>query len=654
MGHVEGFINFILVFVSLGNLCHFIHSMSPSDPTWGSDGEKRQQTALDILAREVNYHQDWNSIEGSGTSLETTQHMIRTSTLKELGTQSADWHTTKSSVLGKHGLAPFSVRSRKANFKESPVTVGDYSDGDRPRNPVNIIIVTSKTTPNPGPTETCLLGVSACLSFNSLNGTSLVWNDMKRTLSFVWELHVFGSASLFLLQALLGIVGVIRAHTLAFPLRDAVTLTNSLVVISATLRAVLFLLDPYGTCQRLSRASFTALYNIPLHLLLWAQTSLALLTLRGFRLLFFQLNVQHLWVVGVLALTHCIPLVVADLYPSVISHALPLLLQTLSLCWGVPMGIGIIMKSLSNVHFSRSSLPQWLPSHRVEMSARRVTAVCAVLGILSSTLQMYSLLWLYGLLGNWRHFSWSWWLCQFWGRILELFWGLSLIALVSWVSCSFTNGCSKSLHGYGNNTMSEKVLPYLRNGPLRKSEKTWEELMPNNWSKYTLSRAGRSNVLAMYDDQSDHTDPISTTSCDSQAAVLWQKVGERECVLSLIEFDMVPPSPINLRRSIDSALPHGPMMSGGLFIAPPPSWTQAVAGMNNSDGDDILPPAYSSFDWSMNTDSIRSAQYDLQTSEPPWFISDHDNGTTVSRAEHNSELLAVNQNEMSDDDITNL
>lgn len=653
MGHSEVFIKFIMVFVSLGNFFHFIQSTSPSYPTWSTNGEKRRQAVLGILAQEVIHHQDRSSPEGSGTSIESTLHMIRTSILKELGTQSADWHTTKSSAVGKSRLAPFSLGSEKPSFK-GQATVEDYGDAKKSQNPVNISIVTSKTTPNPGPTETCLFGVSPCLSSTSLNGTSLVWNDMKRTLSFVWELHVFGSASLFLLLALLGILGVIHAHTLSFPLREALTLTNSLVVISVTLRAVLFLLDPYGTRQLLSRASFTALYNVSLHLLLWAQTSLALLTLRTLTLLFFQLDVQHLWVVGALALTHCIPLVVADLYPSVISHAFPLLLQTLSLCWGIPLEIGIVMKSLSNLHFSSFSLPQWMPSRKVEMCAKRVTAVCAVLGILSSTLHMYSLLWLYGLLGNWRHFGWSWWLCQFWGRILELFWGFSLIVLGSWVSGALTRGCSKSEHSHGKDTnMIDKVLPSLRKGSFKKSQKTWEELMPNNWSKYKLSRAKMSSAMAMYDDQLGHTDPVSTTSCDSQAAVLWQKVGERECVLSLIEFDMVPPSPINLRRSIESAFHHRPMVSGGLFIAPPPSWTQTVTGTNNTDGDDILPPAYSSFGWAMDTESIHTSLNDF-CCEPPWYTSDQNNMPTVTEDEQNLEPLTVYQHDMSDDEITNL
>ncbi|KAJ0068790.1 hypothetical protein NL108_010864, partial [Boleophthalmus pectinirostris] len=508
--------------------------------------------------------------------------------------------------------------------------------------------VTSKTNQNPGPTESCLFGASPCLIPTSFNGTSLVWDDMKRTLAFAWELHVFGSASLFLLLMLLGVLGMFYVHTLPPPLREVLILTNSLVVISASLRGVLLLLDPYGTRQILSRASFTALHNVSVHLLLWAQTSLALLTLRGMTLLFFQLDVQHWWVVGALGLAHCMPLVVADLYPSAISHALPLLLQSLSLCWGIPLGLGTVMKSLSNLpQFLRSSLPQWMPSYRAEMCAKRVTAACAVLGVLSSTLHMYSILWLYGLLGNWKRFGWGWWLCQFWGRILELFWCLSLIVLGLWISCTISRGHSKSkCKPCKDVTVLNKVLSQFRKGPLRKPEKTWEELMPNNWSKYKLSRAGISSAMATHDDhsyKSEYTDPVSTTSCDSQAAVLWQNISERECVLSLIDFNMVPPSPINLRCSIDNAL-----MSRSLFIAPPPSWTQSVT--------DMLPPAYSSFSWPMDTESITASLDHFQTSESPWFTRDHNNRPTAdTEDELSSELCSsVNQYEISDDDIRNI
>lgn len=452
---------------------------------------------------------------------------------------------------------------------------------------------------------------------------------MKRTLAFAWELHVFGSAGLFILLTLLALLGMVRACRLPHPLCEALTLTNSLLVISLTLRAVLLLLDPYGTRQILSRATLAALHNVSLHLLLWAQIALALVSLRRLTLLFLQLEVQHLWVVGALAILHCVPLLVADLYSSTVSPALPLLLQTLSLCWGIPLGMGIVTKSLSHFpHDLRSSLPQWIPSRRVERRAKRVTAACASLGILSCSLQMYSLLWLYGLLGNWRHFGWGWWLCQFWARVLELSWGFSLVALGLVVFWTSSKGHSRVEHVQGRGAGSKKggdtsnrMLSYFKKRPLRKSEKTWEELMPNNWAKYNLSRTGIYKARGTYDYhlftyKLDNTpDPVSTTSCDSQAAVLWQNVGEHECVLSLIEFDMVPLSPINLRRSIDNALYHEQLVSGSLFIAPPPCWTHTVTGTDSTDGDDMIPPAYVSYSWRMDTESIPASLDHFQTSE---------------------------------------
>eukprot|EP00064_Thunnus_orientalis_P019719 superscaffoldBa00005058_g19847 len=282
------------------------------------------------------------------------------------------------------------------------------------------------TNQNPsGPGGPCVLGLGPCVVHTNFNGTNLLWDDMKRTLAFAWELHVFGSASLFILMAALAVFGLAGASTLPYPLCDALTLLNSLLILSATLRAVLLLLDPYGTCQILSRATLAALQNTPLQLLLWA--------------------------------------------------------QMLSLSWGFPFCMGVLTQSLSHLHPSvSSSVPQWAPSHRIEKRSERVTAVCAFFGVLCCSLQMYSLLWLYGLLGNWRRFGWGWWLSQFWARILELAWGFSLLVLGSWIFWTPSRGHSRGDHGQGR------------------------------------------------------------------------------------EFDMRPPSPINLRRSIDNALHHGQLVAGAL------------------------------------------------------------------------------------------
>lgn len=476
----------------------------------------------------------------------------------------------------------------------------------------------------------CVLGFSPCVVLPNFNGTNLLWDDMRRTLAFAWELHVFGSASLFILLAFLAVVGLAGACCLSHPICEALTLVNSLLILSGSLRGVLLLLDPYGTRQILSRAALAALHNTPLQLLLWVQVSLTLVTLRGLNLILFPQKLQHRWVVGCMAISHCTLLLLADLFSPTLSPALPLLLQTLSLCWGLPFCMGILPKSCSHLYpLSKSTVPPGGSSQRIEKRAKQVMAVCAFLGVLCCSLQMYSLLWLYGLLGNWRRFGWGWWLCQFWARILELAWGFSMLLLGSWIFWIPSRGLARSNQGHSRSDVSKgvedmslwgRVLASMRKGPLSKSEKTWEDLMPSNWAQYKLSRAGfNNNMMCPYDEPTILTEykpeAASSSSSDSQAALLWQKVGERECILSLIEFDMRPPSPIDLRRSIDDALHHGQLL-GGLFTPPPPPWTQCV-GTDNTDGDSgasAFPPAYLS--WMFDTESISPSLHHFQTKEP--------------------------------------
>lgn len=568
-------------------------------------------------------------------------------------------------------------------FPLSPSLCLSFSGSDGPKLSVQNNVFTSMTNQNQsGPGGPCVLGLSPCVVLPNFNGTNLLWDDMRRTLAFAWDLHVFGSASLFILIAVLAVMGMAGACTLPPPVCDALTLANSLLILSGTLRGVLLLLDPYGTRQILSRATLAALHNVPLQLLLWAQVALALVTLRGLKLLLFPLKLQRPWVVGALAVSHCTPLLIADLFSPTLSPALPLLLQTISLCWGLPFCMGILTKSFSNLHpFLRSSVPQWVPSHRVERRAKRVTAVCAFLGVLCFSLQMYSLLWLYGLLGNWRRFGWGWWLSQFWARILELAWGFSLLVLGSWLFWTPSKGQSRGDHGQGRSEVAKgveetslwgNVLASIQKGPLRKSEKTWEELMPSNWAKYNLSRTGFSNnAMCPYDDQPSviipqyKPDPVSNSSSDSQAAFLWQKVGERECILSLIEFDMRPPSPINLRRSIDNALHHGQLVAGGLFTPPPPSWTQTV-GTDTTDGDGApatFPPAYVGYRWTVDTESISASLDHFQAKEPtqsPSATAEYNGSVGSPAAAHQGEELSsassavMHQHDWSDDDITDL
>lgn len=538
-------------------------------------------------------------------------------------------------------------------------------------------VVTAMTKQNRlQPRSPCELGAGPCVFLPNYNGTNLLWDDMRRTLAFAWDLHVFGSASLFILMALLAVVGITGACSLPHPICDALILANGLLMLGGTLRGVLLLLDPYGTRQILSLSTLAALHNLPLQLLLWAQVVLALVTLRELNLILFPLKLQHPWVIGGLAVSHCLPLLVADLFSSTLSLTLPLLLQTLSLCWELPVCMGILPKSCSHLQsFPSSTVPQWVPTQRVGKCAKQVTAACALLGVLCCSLQIYSLLWLYGLLGHWRRFGWGWWLSQFWARILELSWGFSLLVLGSWLFWIPSKGHVKNDRGQVSKegekkVLMDRILDSIRKGPLGKSEKSWEELMPRNWTMYKLSKAGFSrNLRSPYEDQSSTTvteytsDPDSNGSCDSQAALLWQKIGERECILSLIEFDMRPPSPINLRRSIDNALYHGQL--GGLFTPPPPSWTHSLSTTTTArdGGTTSIPPTYIGYGWTLDTESISASLDHFQAKEviqlpratTEYYAGDESRDVASHREEYNSGFSAVmHQNDWFDDDVTDL
>uniref|UniRef100_A0A8C7YZ97 Si:ch211-14i3.2 n=1 Tax=Oryzias sinensis TaxID=183150 RepID=A0A8C7YZ97_9TELE len=574
-------------------------------------------------------------------------------------------HNTPSSLLSEHG-------SHLTGSPASSVTSDSLTSLDKFNQPVQSSVHTLPETGDP-----CVIGVTPCPILTNVSGTSLLWGDMKRTLAFAWELHVFGSASLFILIALLAVFGMAGAFSLPHPLSNILTLSNSLLFTSGALRATLLLLDPYGTRQVLPHAALVALHNAPLQVLVWIQIILALVAVKDLNMLLLSMKLQHPWMIGCLSMLHCTVLLIADLYSSALSPALPLMLQTLSLCLGGPMCLCILIKSLSSHQTSfGSSVPQWVSSQKTERLGKRVTAVCAFIGVLCCSLQMYSLLWLHGLLGNWRRFSWGWWLVQFWARNLELAWGFSLLFLGSWIFWTPSRTHTRGDHWQGRSEASKrkeekslrsKVLSRLQKGLLSKSESSLEDLIPNNWDKFKMSRTGISNnAMSLYDEEpatltSEYKhDPFSSCcSSDSQAALYWQKVGERECVLSLIEFDMRPPSPINLRRSIDNALHRGHLVAGSLFTPPPPSWTH-IMGVER-DGDlTTAPPAYGGYGWMLDTESLSASLDHFQAKEPAQSLSttpdcDASIGSLAAVPQEEEKSSVMHHPDWSDDDcVTNL
>ncbi|XP_036959078.1 proline-rich transmembrane protein 3 [Acanthopagrus latus] len=485
-----------------------------------------------------------------------------------------------------------------------------------------------RTTYNPAPSPS---------ASPSPNATLLYWGDLSRTLAFAWELHVYGSASLFLLLFAGAALGLTLSPGTNCPHRGALALANALLFLAGGLRAALFLIDPYGTRKFLPRPAVTALYNLPLHLLVWTQAAIALLALRAAGVSVFPSTLERPPLVAVLAVLQCTLLLAADLLSPALSPVVPVTLQVLSLCWGLGLCLGFLCYVFPRIRcppIPHPGVPEearrkaWTGSRRSVVILARVLAVCAVLGALCCGLHVHATLWLYGLLGSWTRFNWGWWLVHFWARLLELAWGFSLLLLGSWVfwrpqSCRGRDeggpdgraagdlpSPGQSVGSTQRHTCWSKIVQSLRGKPCRKSDSNGvgggggggggQGEMPNNWTGHERPGADISKSLIR---NQNHEQAIAQPRCvkDSnrgrnhrghsaergisdgstgsllrlqalgrppQRSVSGSLDQDRDTSVSLYEFDLRPPSPIDLTRSIDEALHREHLLGGGSLFHP--------------------------------------------------------------------------------------
>ncbi|XP_070696279.1 proline-rich transmembrane protein 3 [Pempheris klunzingeri] len=467
----------------------------------------------------------------------------------------------------------------------------------------------------------------------SPNSTLLYWGDLSRTLAFAWELHVYGSASLFLLLFAGAALGLTLSPGTNCPHRGALALANALLFLAGGLRAALFLIDPYGTRKFLPRPAVTALYNLPLHLLVWTQAALALLALRVVGVSVLPSTLERPPLVAVLAVLQCTLLLAADLLSPALSPVVPVTLQVLSLCWGLALCLGFLCYVFPRIrcppipHPEEARSKVWTGSRRMGVILGRVLAVCAVLGALCCGLHVHATLWLYGLLGSWTRFNWGWWLVHFWARLLELAWGFSLLLLGSWVFWrpqGFRGGEEggpdgrtagdlpspvQSVGSTQRHTCWSKIVQSLRGKPCRKSDSNGVGgggggggggEVPNNWagqerpgadiskslirnqnheqaiiqprcvkdSNHGRNHRGHSAERGMSDGSTGSLLRLQVLGRPPQRSVSGSLDHDRDTSLSLYEFDLRPPSPIDLTRSIDEALHREHLLGGGSLFHP--------------------------------------------------------------------------------------
>ncbi|XP_051965023.1 proline-rich transmembrane protein 3 [Xyrauchen texanus] len=527
-------------------------------------------------------------------------------------------------------------------------------------------VKSSTASPTPAlPKAPCSTGADPCVfskdlndpnTFGATNGSVLVWADLRRTLSFAWELHVFGSAALFILLCAGAVFGLALVPSMHCPHHGELVLANSLLLVAGTVRAGHFLIDPYGTRLLLPPPVIIALYTLPLPLFILAQAALVILALNETGATLLPPALQSPPLLGVLAVLQCTLLLAADLLSPALSPAVPIVLQSLTLTAGLALCLGYLflaLPCLSQTHAPRAG-NKVLGEGRVRVLVW-VVAVCALLGAVCCLLHIYSCLWLYGLLGDWRRFCWIWWLCQFWARLLELAWAFCLLLVSSWVFWKPSGGqicgaprqeeaasenqpsSSHPSNSTGRHTCWAKIVQSLKVRQQTKSDSNGNGELSNNWAGQERSGADISNSMirnhGLIKDSNLKIFAGGSAGLRLQALVLPPQRSEsssldrdKESAISLYDFDLRPPTPIDLSRSIDEALHREHLLRGGsLFqplqpLSPPPSpdvWMRRnsepqITMSLSSDEHTLLTESYVGLDR-----SIPSAVPSRQVTAPP-------------------------------------
>ncbi|XP_030641130.1 proline-rich transmembrane protein 3 [Chanos chanos] len=565
----------------------------------------------------------WTTLSTSTPHSETTATSTASPTTKDTGYGTGFVNLTSSKPLLPNGRGRMELPGNNGKHvdKESSLSLGYVPSESLDRTPSSPALPSDPCPPGSGP---CV----APNDFTPINGSVLVWADLSRTLSFAWELHVFGSAALFLLLTAGSALGLFLAPSTDCPHRGALAIANSLLLLTGVLRSVHFLLDPYGTRLFLPPPVVTALYTLPLPLLLWAQAAVVLLVLQGAGVTVLTPTLEQPPLLAVLAVLHCTLLLAVDLLSPALSPAVPVVLQSLTLTAGLVLCLGYLCLVLPRLTKTqpprRGGADKALGGAKLRLLAR-VLAVCSLLGALCCLLHAHACLWLYGLLGNWRRFSWAWWLGQFWARLLELAWSFCLLLLSSWVFWRPRGGPAgngQGSMGQGGTTLGDlpspcqsagsshrhtcwaKIVQSLRGRPHRKSDSnglggansgsvTGE--LPNNWAGQERSGADISKSLIRNRDppkesnrgRNQRANPegsmgsllrLQTLGLPPHRSLSGSLDQDKESALSLYDFDLRPPSPIDLSRSIDNALHREHLFRGSLFRplgppSPPPSPT---------------------------------------------------------------------------------
>ncbi|RLV99496.1 hypothetical protein DV515_00009791 [Chloebia gouldiae] len=404
------------------------------------------------------------------------------------------------------------------------------------------------------------------------NATGLRWAELQHQLGFSWEAHVYGVAAVFLLLALGCLAGLARTAILRPPHLLHVVGAHGLLLTACLLRATFLLLDPYGARGRLPTPALLLLNTAPFPLLLAA---FALLLQRLQRLAQLQLlpsRLRGLPALGAVAALQSAVMGAADLLPPRLGLTAALGLQALGCAAGALLLLGGLWGCWRVLR-----APCEGPGPRALLAA-------AVAGLPVCGLQLFGAVWLRGVLGPHGRFSRPSWAAQLWLRIGELGTALALLA-----AAAEPVRCRCRRRSPAGHSCWAKALRYFCAG--RKAEAPeypnncydWaggstggtsaERTPANDISKNLIRNPAEQLPLRALKDSNEVWAagtgmPGLSPKCPNMLAARSCAAFEQGSSPSLGELIFRPPSPIDLRRSIDQALCRRHLLHDGLFGRP--------------------------------------------------------------------------------------
>ncbi|XP_072203534.1 proline-rich transmembrane protein 3 [Excalfactoria chinensis] len=410
-----------------------------------------------------------------------------------------------------------------------------------------------KPEPSEPPTEPSACTGAPCAAESS-NTTAAGWAELRRPLRIAWAAHAYVGAALCLLLAL-GCIAGLGGTVLQRPPHCALLLgAMGLLLAASLLRGTFLLLDPYGARGRLPPRCVLLLCSAPFTLLLGAFALLLGRLQRTAQLCLLPPSLGGLPALGVTAVLQCAAPAAADLlWPR----------------WG--LGAGLALHGLGCAFAALLLLGGlrggWRGSRREgPRCGARALLAAGLLGVPCCALQLLSAAWLRGGVGPAGRCGWPCWAAMGWMRVGEAGAGLAVL-----LGAAEPLRRARREEAAGHSCWAKAVRYFCAGRKARAPEypnNCYEHAPTGDISKSLIRNPAEQLPLRALKDSNAAVaagTPGLSPKCPNVAAAALR---ERGSSASLGELVFRPPSPIDLRRSIDQALCRRHLLREGLFGRP--------------------------------------------------------------------------------------